>query len=92
MGNNVVAGKGIGENAPEKVWVYGTLAFPGPTSRERIRRQCPQGLNSGICSCTTRPSQRPNREVTEGHSRSRGQGPIHRYNSVCGADQQSQKT
>ena len=91
-GTTLWQGGGIGENAPGKVWIYSTLAFPGPTYRERTGRQYPQDLNLGICSCTTRPSQRPNREGTEGHFRLRGQGPIHKYNSVCAADQQDWKT
>ena len=65
-----------------QVWIYGTLVFPGPTSRERTGRRYPQDLNSDICSCTILPSRRPNREETEGHFRSRGQDPTHIYNSV----------
>ena len=80
----MVAGQEHRRNEADKSWIYGTLAFPGPTSRERTGRRYPQDLNSGICSCTILPSRRPNREERGGHFRSRGQGPTHKYNSVWG--------
>jgi hypothetical protein len=75
-------GRGIGGMRQKRDGIYRTLAFPGPTSRERKGRRYPQDLNLGICSCTKPPSRRPNREETEGHFRSRGQGPTHIYNPV----------
>ena len=70
------------------VWIYGTLVFPGPTSRERTGRRYPQDLNSGIYNCTILPSRRPNREEREGRFRSHEQGPIHKYSPMYSTDQQ----